>query len=256
MLTSSHCLLQSSAASLILFTWRLVPASESTEAVYSVNFSRDDLVSSVSFRYSTNFVHTLSFGTPFNNKMFHSLKHNVAHVNALICPEMKNSSTLPHRFTFAWSQFLWFAVGSFTPVLQAANEKRAVWVWCSTVSHASLSAGYTSFKLFPFIHFINTLSPVTSSWLEDTQTPSYTIMTTCTQTHTTSVLQKLSRSCACVYTAIQCVSSGLSPITGPWIKKKREGESAFFLSPWQPLSWSLFLCNQSDDCLAVLPHPG
>lgn len=88
MLTSSHCLLQSSAASLILFTWGLIPASESTEAVYSVNLSRDDLVSSVSSRYSTNFVRTLSFGTP----------HNVTHVNALICPEMEKFIHLASPF--------------------------------------------------------------------------------------------------------------------------------------------------------------
>lgn len=82
-----------------------------------------------------------------------------------------------------------------------------------------LSTGYSSSEQFPLIHFINTLSSVTSSWLENTQTltrahtrsslpvflsllNTYWLLShTCTQTQThtlgescstSSVLQKLS----------------------------------------------------------------
>lgn len=54
-----------------------------------------------------------------------------------------------------------------------------------------LSAGCSSSEQFPFIHFINTLSSVTSSWLENTQTLKHTNTHTIPEScSTTSVLRK------------------------------------------------------------------
>lgn len=121
-----------------------------------------------------------------------------------------------------------------------------------------LSAGCSSSEQFPFIHFINTLSSVTSSWLENTQTLKHT------QTHTqflslAALLRffESRRASLRLITALQPLPSRSSPITGPQKKKTKKRKRPLSLSPWQPLSSSPFLHNQSDnDCLAVLPQPG
>lgn len=118
-------------------------------------------------------------------------------------------------------------------------------MFCS-VTRSSLS--WRQFIQFPFIRFIDTLSPVTCSWLKDTQTENRQFHLKHTHKHTLSpaslVQQNLSAS------DCTALPSSLSPITDAQ-KKKIKKESTFSLSPWQPLSsFSAQSIRQPSSCPA------
>ena len=131
------------------------------------------------------------------------------------------------------------------------KELEWTWSWGSwggsmvrTCRVEHLAAGCSSSEQFPFIHFINTSSSVTSSWLENTHTHTHTHARTHTRTHMQSPLPlclhhkdthahflspaALLRFCESrraslrLIATLQPLPSSLSPITRPREKKKKK----------------------------------